>query len=1071
MSIDDDYKIILDSNKFDEEYYRVNYNIDENVDAIYHYLLFGVDMNYNPSEEFDTKFYLDEHLDVKNRGINPFVHYIKWGESEGRLSKSFDFQDVKENFIYNNIDLLGKDDFIFPFDLNFELLQHYDLDYLKSFNRELFLRNLSFKRVFFKKYGIKYDFFVIPDKSVVCERFLPFKHEVPLRLINDLGLFDFAEYLNETHYLKGFNSFNSKGNKLFFLKLISSIDCDLDEEELCSLLDNHILELSKCDANYGLGFNHFNGNFDVFDSFFQKPLHLYESVVSDELFDGLDVEPVYQYNEDSYSDSRALIFYNSDIDGIKYFLSFYFREVLLFFDYGALNRDAIKWFAPDVVLELRNENFIPFYNDSDWVNNSVDFLEDCGLQSSNLNLLESDGGDVEISVIIPIYNVEKYLGECLDSVINQTFGDIEIICINDGSTDNCLDIIKTYAKLDDRIVIINTVNHGLGAARNFGLRQARGKYVFFIDSDDLIDEKALELLHAKAIESDLDMTFYQLINFVDDEGTLIKDITFDHICFQHDNLDEKPFFTLDDVKDYLFEIPVCACSKLYKKSFLDSIDFEFPEGVYYEDNEKFYYSFLKSNKVGFVKEYLLYRRIHRDSITGQFREKQIDVIDVMNKVISVFIDGGKYEFFKERLINHTFADVFAIFNTAPLSFKQTFFDRIKKEFMGFNELKHDFEDNLNDDFKLVFNLFNNNDFYIHFDSQYRLSIAKYTIFTGKDFISVGSEEYVNFRNSDEKESYEIGVVIPIYNNGNITHRTVMSLENQTFNFEDIEILLINDNSSDGTAEIINEYAEKYPNVKAIHINENSGGPGTPRNIGIRECTSEYIMFLDHDDFFEVDALERLYVEISSFKSDVVFGAYSEIVDKQPRLRVYADEKSGYFENLSQNERFIALPPPSIWTKMFKTSFIRTHNILFPTILGEDTIFMMYVLLYANGIVFLKDKNICFHDLRDTSTTNNVSLKYLQELFVSELYMYEIFEKIGKLNYCKHRAGIIDFALNQLSKSKLDSQELIQIFDLMKRFLMAHNRIDSKPRLPANKILFDIILNNDIMTLEEYLGIC
>ena len=98
----------------------------------------------------------------------------------------------------------------------------------------------------------------------------------------------------------------------------------------------------------------------------------------------------------------------------------------------------------------------------------------------------------KISVIIPVYNVEKYLGQCLDSVVNQTFKDIEIICIDDGSTDSSLDILKKYAQIDSRIIIINSENNGVSEARNKGIERAKGDYIYFIDGDDYIDQQCLE---------------------------------------------------------------------------------------------------------------------------------------------------------------------------------------------------------------------------------------------------------------------------------------------------------------------------------------------------------------------------------------------------------------------------------------------------------------------------------------------------------------------------------------------------------------------------------------------------
>ncbi len=94
--------------------------------------------------------------------------------------------------------------------------------------------------------------------------------------------------------------------------------------------------------------------------------------------------------------------------------------------------------------------------------------------------------NIKVSVIVPVFNVEAYLNESLDSILNQTLNDIEIICINDGSTDNSLNILETYAKKDKRIKIISKENEGQGVARNVGLDDAQGEYISFVDSDDFI---------------------------------------------------------------------------------------------------------------------------------------------------------------------------------------------------------------------------------------------------------------------------------------------------------------------------------------------------------------------------------------------------------------------------------------------------------------------------------------------------------------------------------------------------------------------------------------------------------
>ena len=112
---------------------------------------------------------------------------------------------------------------------------------------------------------------------------------------------------------------------------------------------------------------------------------------------------------------------------------------------------------------------------------------------------------IKVSVIVPVYNVEKYLRQCLDSLVNQTLKDIEIICINDGTKDNSVEIINEYVKKCPNIILINQENQGLGMARNNAMKHAKGDYIAFVDSDDWVDTDMYEVLYNKAIETDADI--------------------------------------------------------------------------------------------------------------------------------------------------------------------------------------------------------------------------------------------------------------------------------------------------------------------------------------------------------------------------------------------------------------------------------------------------------------------------------------------------------------------------------------------------------------------------------------
>ncbi len=119
----------------------------------------------------------------------------------------------------------------------------------------------------------------------------------------------------------------------------------------------------------------------------------------------------------------------------------------------------------------------------------------------------------KVSIIIPVYNVEKYLKECLNSVVNQTLKEIEIICVDDGSTDNSLSILEEYAKKDNRINLLKQENSGAGAARNKGLDSARGEYIYFLDSDDFLELNAIEILYNQIAKNQADICFFKFYKY------------------------------------------------------------------------------------------------------------------------------------------------------------------------------------------------------------------------------------------------------------------------------------------------------------------------------------------------------------------------------------------------------------------------------------------------------------------------------------------------------------------------------------------------------------------------------
>ena len=678
-----------------------------------------------------------------------------------------------------------------------------------------------------------------------------------------------------------------------------------------------------------------------------------------------------------------------------------------------------------------------------------------------------------VSVIIPVYNGEKYIEKCLKSLIDQSLKDIQIICVNDGSTDNTLSILNQFASKDNRIKVISTDNRGQGSARNTALKEANGEYISFIDADDWINENALELLYNKAKSDDLDMLIYQMVNYIDDSKKYIETDLYNHTCFENNSINENTVFNYKDTEQFLFEIPVCPVSKLYKKEFLESNYLQFPEGMFFEDNAFFYNSYLKCERVGFLKKQLYYRRRHEDSVTQRFDKKKFDIVKATNKVLDIFLENNQYSLYQEQLINHTFSMILEWFNKSPLNLKDEFFYIIKRDFKGFNDLKDDFRNNLKEEHLLIFNSMDNNDHILDFLTEYKISSADYEIYDNGIYYPLNSKEYDDYKNneinSDLRDS-KISVVVPIFNNETLIHRTLMSIENQTFGIENIEVLMVNDGSTDNTKEVLNYYADKYDGFKAIHIKEGTGSAGTPRNIGLLEATSDYVIFLDHDDYFEIDALEKLYNSIIECGCDFIYGTYTSVDEGLATKIVYPNEYHGLFKKLEDNPRSIAFPPPSIWTKLFKKSFLMENNILFPTILSEDAIFVSKALFKANGINYLWDDLICYHDLNHRSSTKNVSYSYLLEGLVSEEYIYNLYNEYeGNDNLYKIRAeGILDFYLNQFYRSNLNRKQIFSIFPLLYDFVERINGFGLKPHVyEHNNVLFNYILDKDIDSIIQF----
>lgn len=247
-----------------------------------------------------------------------------------------------------------------------------------------------------------------------------------------------------------------------------------------------------------------------------------------------------------------------------------------------------------------------------------------------------------ISIVIPIYGVETYLKRCLDSVSCQTYRELEVILVDDGSPDKCGEIADAYAAKDNRFKVIHKANGGLSDARNVGMEAATGEFLFFLDSDDVIHENAIEELYSICSDNKADIAISSLYNFIESD-------------YEHDdkrNTDIKRHFSKDEIgigirnnysveyMDQIYAMKRILCpggigheapGKLYRLALWDGI--QFPVGELYEDYFTTYKVILKAKKIGILSEPIYGYRVREGSIMqSRIKEKNLSLIKISQEV-------------------------------------------------------------------------------------------------------------------------------------------------------------------------------------------------------------------------------------------------------------------------------------------------------------------------------------------------------------------------------------------------------------------------------------------------------
>ena len=577
----------------------------------------------------------------------------------------------------------------------------------------------------------------------------------------------------------------------------------------------------------------------------------------------------------------------------------------------------------------------------------------------------------KVSVIMPVYNCADVLKRAVEAVLNQTLDDIELILVDDCSNDRSGEIIDEYSKNHENVKAIHLPQNSKSPSkpRNIGIKLASADYLMFQDAADEMNINACQYLYDVIVAEDADIAggFYRKNN--DSDAFEIDYSLWDDIFRQESEINQK-ILESDDLFTYkinsIKENPRMLAdhrlsSKIYKKSLFIDNGIEFCEDLQGgEDTLVLFNALIKANGIVFINRVIYdYHMLNSNSLS-----KNISFKTVSDRLKA-------YSLMYELAVSNDMTEIFVIY---LLGRKLNYWTSI-----------HLTKSNLSR--KEVISLFKS---YQILFSECRNYCVEFSQFFNELCEHIKNGEFEQAGDMIvPHHNPKISIVIQVYNVSGHIQRAFDSILNQTIGFENLEVIFIDDASTDGSDQIIKNYADKYDNVSGFFLENNSGSAGKPRNVGISNATSDYVIFLDPDDLFMDNACEILFNEIEGENCDIVSGIHTlDGVNPFPGLwlqTLFGEESSAENKNEvnqmvdenfslrieSIDERDSIITNHGLSSKIFKKDFLLGNDITFPEkIVAQDSVFLFNAFLNASGIKFIN--KLIYRYCRDRTDGENAS---------------------------------------------------------------------------------------------------
>jgi len=522
-----------------------------------------------------------------------------------------------------------------------------------------------------------------------------------------------------------------------------------------------------------------------------------------------------------------------------------------------------------------------------------------------------------ISVIVPVYNTaEEYLRQCFDSCANQTYFNLEIIIVDDGSKPTTAKFCDNYARKDKRVQVIHKQNDGLNNARRTGFEASAGNYVTFVDSDDIIDLEFIEKLYWSIEDNKADIAVSEYVEFTDVDN--IKTIPNAHNLPLSAETDKKRLleYIVRGAYPSMRGYSAVVWCKLYRASLLRQIDWDASN---YRINEDEFFSpqtHLLADRVSFVNEQLYhYRRGLEDSLSVLVKDNEHNGVKVSYLAFA-------YELY-QYCVNLSGQHNIEMNEWLIERYYNMLCNRVR-ELMQISQFLPSCQEEL---------------------------LRQYSNLRDEISTTMYSDSY---KLMCCKPNTQVSIIVPIYNTDVKYMKDCFdSVKRQTY--WSVEVLLVDDGSNKKTVDFCKKYIANLLNWSVI--SQKNGGPSIARNRGLRIAQGEYIQFVDSDDIINDDMIEKMVTEAEATKADIVvcrFKSFDEspsrVIYHEPLVEISSKEAS------KLSEKILNISAPSVCVKMLNRKFISVNELQFDESLarGEDLLFTSQALTMSNKISMLNE---------------------------------------------------------------------------------------------------------------------